>query len=82
MKPLKEKIVEVLKDFDNCLFCEDEGGFEWKVEIFLPKILQLVEEERQKWVENLLKKIEKVEEGGDPWKALSEIKEIIKTLNL
>jgi len=36
------EIKKILQEFDDCYFCEDEGGEGRKVEMFLPKILDCI----------------------------------------
>jgi len=74
----KETLREKIWDLTMLYSTAREEGDDEEHKLVVNEILQLVEEERQKWVEDLLKKIDEVEKSGDPWKALSEIREIIK----
>lgn len=39
---LKNKVIKILQEFEECFFCDDEGGEERKTEIFVPKILDCI----------------------------------------
>ena len=50
---LKNRIIEILKRFDECYFCEDEGGLERKIEIYLLEILTELQKETKQAIEKV-----------------------------
>ena len=47
----KQEITKILKDFDDCIICDDEGGIERKLEIYLPKIMKIIAKVRKESIE-------------------------------
>ena len=55
----KQELTKILKDFDDCIMCDDEGGMERKLEIYLPKIMKLIGKIRKESIEYERERIKK-----------------------
>ena len=55
----KQELTKILKDFDDCIMCDDEGGIERRLEIYLPKIMKIIAKVRKESIEYERERIKK-----------------------